>query len=83
MTHLHLGKETVVRCADVIAVFDLDNASQSYLTREYLSRAEKAGAVINAADDLPKSFVVCPDGVYLSQLSSAALLRRSENTVFE
>ena len=43
---------------------------------------EKAGKVINVSDDLPKSAVVCcgKDGrtvVYISQLSSQTLLRRS------
>ena len=87
--YIHLGMGVVVPKEDVIAVFDLDNSSQSYLTRDYLSRGEKQGLVINAAEDLPKSFVVCaPRGgerqqIYLSQLSSATLLRRSDELGFE
>ena len=87
--YIHLGMGVVVPKGDVVAVFDLDNSSQSYLTRDYLNRAEKQGRVVNAAEDLPKSFVVCaPRGggqqqVYLSQLSSATLLRRSDELGFE
>ena len=83
--YLHLGNDIVVRKNEILAVFDLDNTSQSYQTRNYLSAAEKAGHVINAAgDEIPKSFVVCTgaDGqqtVYLSQLNSSTLLKRSEN----
>ena len=48
-----------------------------------LSAAEKAGQIINAAEDIPKSFVVCRDGektgVYLSQMAAATLLRRAES----
>ena len=87
--YLHLGNDIVVRKNEILAVFDLDNTSQSYQTRGYLSAAEKAGRVVNAAgDEIPKSFVVCAgaDGqqtVYLSQLNSSTLLKRSENLGLE
>ena len=81
--YLHLGKGTVVRTDSVVGIFDLDITSQSHLTRKYLAAAEKAGQVVNAAEDLPKSFVVCRDGekssVYLSQMAAATLLRRAES----
>ena len=80
--YLHLGKGTVVSTGSIVGIFDLDITSQSHLTRKYLSMAEKAGQVINAAEDIPKSFVVCRDGekssVYLSQMATATLLRRCE-----
>ena len=54
-------------------VFDLDNASWAYKTREYLERAEQAGRVVWLGDDLPRSFVVVggeagPPMIYISQL---------------
>ena len=83
--YLHLGKGTVVRTDSIVGIFDLDITSQSHLTRKYLAAAEKAGQVINAAEDIPKSFVVCRDGeknsVYLSQMASSTLLRRAESGV--
>ncbi len=86
--YLHLGKNVVVAQNDIIAVCDLDNSSYSHITRAYLSLAEKNGQVINVCDDLPKSFVVCklPDGtqtVYLSQLASSTLLKRTGTISFE
>ena len=86
--YLHLGNDIVVRKSDIVAIFDLDNTSQSIQTRAYLSRCEKAGRVVNACGlELPKSFVVCDHGdgqwVYLSQLNSSTLNRRSENTGLE
>lgn len=86
--YLHLGSDTAVYKAEVIGVFDLDNSSQSHLTRAYLAAAEKNGRVHSAAgDELPKSFVVCAgtDGqsVWLSQLNSSTLLRRSEQMGIE
>lgn len=83
--YLHLGKGTVVNTDGIIGIFDLDISSQSHLTRKYLAMAEKAGQVINAAEDIPKSFVVYRDGgknvVYLSQMAAATLLRRSETGI--
>lgn len=86
--YLHLGKDVVAAYSDIIAVCDLDNASQSHITREYLATAEKNGQVVNVSDDLPKSFVVCrtPDGgqtLYLSQLASSTLLKRANCLSFE
>lgn len=80
--YLHLGAGAVVRTDSIIGVFDLDNTSQSHLTRSYLTAAEKRGKVVNVAEDIPKSFVVCRDGgktiVYLSQMSPQTLQRRIE-----
>lgn len=81
--YLHLGQAVVVPEADIIGIFDLDNASWSYRTRQFLERCEKEGRVVNAASDLPRSFVLRQreDGtntVYLSQLSPATLKSRAE-----
>ena len=80
--YLHLGKGTVVSKTEIVAIFDLDITSQSHLTRKYLSMAEKSGQVVNVSEDIPKSFVVCERGgkrtLYLSQMSSATLLKRAD-----
>ena len=79
--YLHLGKGSVIRTDSILGIFDLDTSSQSFLTREFLSAAEKAGRVVNAAEDIPNSFLLCeePDGirVYLSQSSSRTLWKRN------
>ena len=81
MMYLHLGGGVVVPESSIVAVFDLDNTSQSHLTRQYLAAAEKSGQVINVAEDIPKSFVVCKDErgmrVYLSQMATQTLLKRA------
>lgn len=84
--YLSIGKNTVIRDDEMIGIFDLDNCSQSFLTREFLSAAEKAGQVVNAAEDIPNSFLICAGQkersneesctVYLSQSSSRTLEKR-------
>ena len=85
--YLHLGSGAVVPTESIVGVFDLDNTSQSHITRKYLTAAEKAGQVINVAEDIPKSYVVCQDTsgirVYLSQMATQTLLKRAnENKIF-
>ena len=87
MKYLHLGKGTLVRDDDILGIFDLDITSQSHLTRKFLSMADKAGRVLNAAEDIPKSFVLCvakgKTRIYLSQMASATLLKRAEEKIME
>ena len=84
MMYLHLGNGMIVNTRSIIGIFDLDITSQSYLTRDFLTASEKAGIVINAAEDIPKSFVVCCENgtraVYLSQMAASTLLRRAEES---
>ena len=80
--YLHLGQDTVIKTDEVLGIFDLDNATISKYTREYLAQAEKKGRVVNVSMELPKSFVVCscpPGGVtvYISPISSSTLLKRT------
>lgn len=81
--YIHLGQDTVVKTEDVVGIFDLETATISKYTRDYLAKAEKQGEVINITRELPKSFIVCNDHktggkrVYISQISSATLLKRS------
>ena len=80
--YIHLGQDTLVKKNDIIGIFDLDTATVSKRTRDYLSKAEKEGKVINVSTELPKSFIVCRHSnetkIYISQISSTTLLKRSE-----
>ena len=85
MSYLHIGKNVMVSRRRIIGVFDLDITSQSHRTRDYLNRAERGGDGVNVSEELPKSFVACAkphnkekQTVFISQLSSQTLLRRSE-----
>ena len=82
--YLHLGNETVIKTEQIIGIFDLDTATVSKRTRDYLAKAEKKGDVITITAELPKSYIVCrapdrPSGriIYLSQISSTTLLHRA------
>lgn len=84
--YLHLGQDTLVKTKDVIGIFDLDNTTVSKGTRRFLAAAEQSGRVITVTGDLPKTFVLCGSSrqeckVYLSQISSSTLRKRTKNGV--
>lgn len=81
--YLHLGRDIVVNDKDIVAIFDLDRTTIGKITKKYLSDSEKEKKVINVSDELPKSFIVCENKgnttVYISQISTTTLLKRSKN----
>ena len=86
--YLHLGSSVTIPAADIVGIFDLDNASTSPITRSFLRSAEAEGMVISVGEDLPKSIVVCcPAGswqrLYISPLAPATLVRRAESGQWE
>ena len=85
--YLHIGQSVLVPFESVLGEFDLDNSSWSHRTRSFLEKAEKEVRVVNAASDLPRSFVLCREGerstVFLSQLSTATLKGRLEGNGLE
>ena len=82
--YLHLGQNTVITLNEIVGIFDLDNTTVSKKTRDYLSHAEKNGDVNVVSMELPKSFIVCSsekekNKVYLSQISTSTLLKRTQD----
>ncbi len=81
--YIHLGQETVIRSDDVIGIFDLETTTVSKNTRIFLEKAEKKGEVVNVSYELPKSFTLTNEKeskknkVYISQISSSTLFKRS------
>ena len=80
--YVHLGVDSVVKEDDIIGIFDLDSTTVSKHTRKFLNEAEKQKQVINVSFELPKSFILCGKKkntlVYISQLSSSTLYKRSK-----
>ena len=73
---IHLGENCVIRKRDMIAVFDIENTSTSAITRDFLNKAGKEKKVIYVSAEMPKSFVVTDNAVYISSLASNTLIKR-------
>ena len=81
--YIHVGNEKLVKTQEIIGIFDLESTTISKRTRDFLTKAEKKKEVITVSYELPKSFVLCSSKrrqqtIYISQLSSSTLLKRSE-----
>ncbi len=82
--YLHLGGDTVVSTDDLIGIFDIENTTIGKATRDFLSRSEREGRVLNVSYELPRSFSLCSNAqdphnyrVYISQISPRTLTNRT------
>ena len=79
--YVHAGNNRIIRTREIVGIFDMDTATMGNATREYLRTAERGGRMVNIKEEIPKSFIVTSerdgeDTVYVSQISTAALIGR-------
>ena len=76
---LHIGEGKILNKKDIVGIFDLETTSISKKTREFLRINEKKKNVIYVSEEIPKTFIIEKDKkVYISQISSQTLYKRSE-----
>ncbi len=75
--YLHIGEDTVINTKNIIGIFDMDTSTVNKATRDYLAKAEKDKKVIYVNYDLPKSFIVTENNIYVSPLNTNTLLKRT------
>ena len=79
--YIHLGHKTVINSKEIIGIFDLDTATVSKRTRDFLNKNEKKNNIILVSEEIPLSFVVCDnDKIYFSPVSSNTLNKRTEES---
>ena len=78
---LHLGENVAIPIKDIIGIFDIDSSMYGSDTAQLLRLAEEDGFVERITKEKPKSFVIAEvnkkSKIYLSQISSATLTKRS------
>ena len=75
--YIYLGSDVTVPASDIIAIFDIERTSVEKSVNEYLSRCQKSGRIYYVSLDMPRSFVVCTDCVYVTNVGSATLRQRA------
>ena len=75
---IHLGEDTVINDKEIIGLFDIDTSTVNKATRDYLRIAEQNKKVIYVNYDLPKSFIVCDNNVYISPINTSTINKRSK-----
>lgn len=73
---LFLGGDVIVPKKDVIGIFDIEECSVSRMTADYLNSCQKKEQVVYISQDMPKSFVVCTEKTYISNVSNDTINRR-------
>lgn len=77
---IHPGKNSVLRKNDIIGIFELDNVSWSKRSREFLRKCEERGEVVDASEDIPRSFILSSGSgktqLTLTHVTTRTIIRR-------
>jgi len=75
--YIHIGGDYTISDRYILGVFDLDQTTTGTKdTVQYLNEAERSGRIEMVSPELPRSFVVTLDRVYVSPVSAATLRKR-------
>ncbi len=77
--YLHIGNNYSVDIRDIIGIFDMDNTTVTNTTKKLLDKAEREKRLFLATYELPKTFIITSNKIYISQLSANTLKKRIEN----
>lgn len=75
--YLNIGEDFVLKTENITGIFDLDKTTVNKATRDFLAKAQKENRVILTSYDLPKSFIIAKEKIYLSPLNTSTLLKRT------
>ncbi len=79
---IHIGGESTVSDKYIVGIFDMEWMTvDSEETIDFIRQAEEAGHVEVVSSEIPRSFVVTLDRVYLTPISVATLRRRIERAL--
>lgn len=77
---VHIGKNFSVNEKEIIGIFDMESATVSAETRNFLKNMQDDMKTVSLCDDIPKTFVLCDseitDTVYITQISAKSTLNR-------
>lgn len=75
---LHIGGNWMIKKESIISILDLETASSSQISKNFIEKTHKNGQVNKVSDEgKDKSFIVTNSGCYISPISSSTLLKRS------
>lgn len=77
--YLHIGNNYSVDVRSIIGIFDMDNTTVTGITKKLLDKAEKEKRLFLATYELPKTFIVTAEKIYISQLATSTLKKRLAN----
>ena len=76
-----------VKRKNIIGIFDLDTATVSRITKDFINKRQKEGDLTYLDSDLPRAFLLLDEGgrtkVRLSRISTSGLKIRLESGITE
>ena len=76
MNFVHLGGDISVCAEDIIGVFDIERTTVVPSVKAFLAGAQKSGDVYYCSLDMPKSFVVTANTVFVSNVAVNTIRKR-------
>ncbi|MBD5081826.1 MAG: DUF370 domain-containing protein [Ruminococcaceae bacterium] len=74
--YISLGNDVSVLQSDIIGVFDIEKTSVVKSVNDFLGFCQKNNRIYYVSLEMPKSFVVCEDCVYITNVSAGTILKR-------
>jgi hypothetical protein len=72
-----LGSDVTVNNKNIIGIFDIERTTVNKQVNEFLKLSQKSGQIYYVSLDLPKSFTVTDNKVYVSNVSTLTLKKRN------
>ena len=80
--YIHIGGDVSLPADKILGIFDIEKTSVNKDVNDYLMKLQKQGKIYYVSYDMPKSFIVTDDSVYISNESVFTLKRRfAENEI--
>ena len=74
--YIHIGGDVSLPTYKILGIFDIEKTSVNKDVNDYLMKLQKQGKIYYVSYDMPKSFIVTEDYVYISNVSVFTLERR-------
>ena len=74
--YIHIGGDVSLPTYKILGIFDIEKTSVNKDLNDYLMKLQKQGKIYYVSYDMPKSFIVTEDYVYISNVSVFTLKRR-------
>ncbi len=76
---LYLGGDVTVKDDDIVGIFDIEECSVSRVTAEFLNSCQKKNIVeYISREEMPKSFIVADNKLYISNVSQKTIINRAK-----
>jgi len=74
---IHLGGNVSVYSDDLLGVFDIERTTVNPAVNKFLAKAQKSGKIYYCSLDMPKSFVLTEDTVFVTNVGTGTIKDRA------